>query len=367
MVRIGVTLLAMRTVAPSIVSAQGLRLTELQRIPSDAVELSAIGLVASDSAGNIWLSQPGNGSIVSFPAGSHNPIRVGRPGEGPGDLRQVQQMVPTSKGLWVLDLLLKRATVFDKTGRHTGVTSLQTLEGFTHTILAAATPDGDAWWLTSEPTDADAMALRILRRGANQAIRVGTSEPDTCAVRARTQNGGFSIRAPFCQSERLRFSSDGKYRASARPLGGARDSTRAQVVVMSTRGDTTTGIRVALPEILIPERIRDSAIANLTARYPGGVGPGIVREILSKGLVGRHYPPILDLDVSSNGEVALTTRRDEAGTKLVLIIGRGGQRRGSFAIAANKEIGWFDRDRVILLEADEDGLQDVVLYRVSAR
>lgn len=360
-------LLSLLVIRPELAVCQSLRLRELRRIPLDIVELSAIGLVTVDSADNVWISQPGTGDIVLFAADGTGVIRIGRRGEGPGDLRQVQQMVPTPKGLWVLDNLLKRATVFDEAGRHKEVTSLPQLDGFSFTILAAATPDGDTWWLARERPGPDGMGLRVLRRGEKQARLVGRNEPDGCMVNARTQNRGISIRAPFCQNQRIQFSSDGRYRATALPLPGSRDSTRARVVVMSTLGDTTTDIKVALPEVLIPERIRDSTIADLTASNPRGVGPGLVREILSKGLIGWHYPPLLDLDVSGDGAIALTTRRDEAGTKLVLIIGRGGQRLGSFAIAANKEIGWFERDRVILLEADEDGLQDVVLYRVSPR
>lgn len=358
------TIIAMSALAaPTATSAQAVRLTEIRRLTAEESNLSRVGLVATDSAGNIWVSQPQDGHILFFGSDLSAPLRIGRQGEGPGDFRLAQQIVPTARGVWVFDRILSRATTFDAKGKLTGTQAINSPDVPTGAMLQVGTPEGASWW-QSRNVD---RTISVLHPDSKRLAPVGTADRNTCAVTIRTERGANSLAAPLCQRPREEFSPDGRIRASAIPLPSRWDSTRTRIVVLSMRGDTITNLSVSLPALPVPERVRDSTIAALTALPTNALGEALVSEILSKDLVGRVYPQILDVDVSLDGEVALTTRRDEAGTKLVLIIGRAGQKRGSFAIAANKEIGWFDRDRIILLESDEDGLQDVVLYRMSAR
>lgn len=169
---------------------------------------------------------------------------------------------------------------------------------------------------------------------------------------------------PFCHETRWAVSPSLKYYAIAIPSVAKSSSTGFELLIVSDKGDTISRSRHALGPSPISNRTRDSAIAVLRARNRD---PKLVDAIVSKGLVPRTFPPISEISVSDGGDVWITTKSGAVGGRGLMVISRTGRALGYTHLPQTTSVRWAGQSEAVVVEETEDGLQDVVLYRVQAR
>lgn len=108
---VAVALCCNREIATAQVSPQHLRLAPVARISAIDHDLSVVGLIARGPDGTVWVSQPQDGTVMSFQHPAHLSRRADERGR-PAELRSASGMRADSSGLIVFDMILGRVTLF---------------------------------------------------------------------------------------------------------------------------------------------------------------------------------------------------------------------------------------------------------------
>jgi hypothetical protein len=94
--------------------------------------------------------------------------------------------------------------------------------------------------------------------------------------------------------------------------------------------------------------------------------PDLVKKLVSSDLVPRNWPPITQVSVSDEGTTWFVTPQGEAGTEVVCAVSRTGTLVGCATLPDRAlTIGWSGEDQIAIIQETEDGLHDLVLYRLS--
>lgn len=350
-------------VAPcSAVPAQSLR--EVRRISASANDLSGVGTAAVGPDGAIWFQQYEDGVILGFAPNSTTPQRVGRSGEGPGDLRSVAQIFVRPNDIWVVDQILARTTSFDASGRVKATVSIRRPEGLVAPQLRSATPAGVTWWRSRDQNGSMILSTAPGKGSPQRTVMRFPRAP--CDASRRTKTGSMSIGVPFCHDLSTAFSANGEFAAAALPLTLVDGSSGVQVVVMSATGDTVLDRRITLAASPIPRAARDSAIAVRFKRPAAGVERELIQEILNRDIVPRIYSPLVDLRLSDVGDVVVDVVSGTAAERHLAVLHRNTQQVLMVLIKRTQSLRWFGGDQVLMVDEDDDGLQDVVLYQIVA-
>lgn len=347
-------------VVPSL-PAQDQSLRELRRISATAYDLSLIAVAAAGADGAMWVSQPEDGVIVGLPANGVSLQLVGQRGEGPGDLRAVAQILVRPHGLWIVDMILRRTTAFDATGR---VLSTSTLpappQGLVAATVEAASPGGDVWW-RSLVEGGDRLQYTAVLGGSRTRGAVLRVSRTGCTVSGPNQGRTTSISVPFCHASRVSMSSDGHFGAVATPLTPVDGRSGIRVIVVSVNGDTVLSREVRLDPSPIPDAVRDSAINSRLGR--GRPGP-LTRQMIDGDLIPRVYSPIVDLRVSDDGDVLAEVVAGRGAERRLVVLRRENPVVSMLPMKRTQSLRWFGGKRFLVTDEDEEGFQDVVLYEI---
>ncbi len=343
--------------------AKGATLREMRRISAQEHSLSRVAVVAARADGTIWISQPEDGDIVGLRPGERQLFHLGRAGEGPGDFRVVDQLWPMGDSLWVHDGELQRGTLFDQNGRVISTVSIHAPDKLLNRRLMAAGPGGRAWWRSWAGEEAS-YRIHAARHDGSGAREVDREGPTGCSVVRRDGDAMRGVAIPFCHRQFAAFSPNAAFRALAKPLYRGGDSAGVHLVVIKWNGDTVVDRTVWMRASPVPTTAKDSAIRRLE-RYKGIAG-SLAQKILQDNLIPTRLSPVVDVDVSIRGEVVLTVRRGRSGEMWAHYFDGRGQRLFGFALGPRQEVRWVEGRRLVMVEEDADGLQDVVLYAIEA-
>lgn len=341
--------------------AQDLSLKELRRISATASDLSRVAEASVGADGTIWIFQPEDGVIAGFAPNSTKPQLVGRAGAGPGDIRNLAQVLVRPNDLWIVDWTLLRSTSFDVSGRATSTAPIPRPNGLTSPRLRAATPAGASWWQSHEQ-DGSTTYWTLLGNGASRQA-VLRWLPTSCSLSRRTQRGAAAIFVPYCHMPRIAFSANGEFAAEAIPLTLVDRSDGLQVTVVSVKGDTVFSRRLSLAASPIPSATRDSAI-NYRLGRARGLHRELYQEMVNQDLVPRVYSPVVDLRVSDAGDVVLDVVEGRAAERRLVVLRRDSRAVSMLPMTSAQSLLWFGGNRLLLTDEAEDGLQDVVLYEI---
>ncbi len=349
-------------VAPSsAVTAQSLR--EVRRISASANDLSGVGTAAVGPDGAIWFEQYEDGVILGFAPNSTTPRRVGRAGEGPGDMRTVTQLFVRQQDLWMADWRLQRATSFDPSGRVNSTAQLPRPAGLTSPRLEAASPTGATWWRSIAPGGQTFFAA-VPRDDAPPLALLGFSLTE-CVVGRPTKTGSMAIMVPFCHHGSFAFSPNGEFAAEALPLPLVEGRSGVQVVVVSVKGDTVLNRQLSVAPSPIPNTVRDSAIGS-RLRGASSLTKEVMKEMSDRDLIPRVYSPVVDLRISDVGDVVVDVVSGRTAERHLAMLRRNTKEILMVPIQRTQSLRWFGGDRVLMVDEDDDGLQDVVLYQIVA-
>lgn len=364
MIRYSTVCLALACLAPFTASAaQQARLREIHRVSAMDHDLSIVARIAASPNGAIWISQPQDGNIVGLRPGSRELIRIGSKGEGPGSFLIVQQILARDDSIWIFDSDLRRGTWFRASGRVLSTARIKTPTDVTNPRLVGAGPVDVAWYRGYAPDEG--YGIHVSNHEGSGTREVSRHPSTGCSRSVRTSTGGISLGIPHCHRAWDAISPDGQVRAVAAPDRRLGDSAGVHVVVTSSRGEVVLDRTVWMRPSIIPATVRDSALKRLRSYNPGSNLGNLAKEILDGNLVPREYSPLVSIVVSTRGEPAITVRRGPRAERRLHLIASDSSPIIDLPLARNQEVRWVEGRRLLIVESDEDGLQDVVLYEVE--
>lgn len=365
MIRPGSVSLLLACLTPfTTVAGQQPRLREVHRVSAADHDLSIVATVAASPNGTIWVSQPQDGNIIGLRPGSRELTRVGNKGEGPGSFQTVYQMLALDDSLWIFDRDLRRSTWLRTNGRVLATATIRKPASNPAFAPRGAGPADVVWWREYAP-DGSHYDIRVARFDGTGEREVSSHSNPDCSRSTRTKTGSLGLGVPHCHHHYDDISPDGKHRALATVDRRFGDSAGVHVTVMSSHGEVTLERSVWMRPSVIPRMVRDSALDRLRAARPGTAYGSLAKQILDEDLVPREYSPLVAIVVSTRGEVAVTVRRGPRAERRLLLIADGSSPIIDLPLARNQEVRWVEGRRLLIVESDEDGLQDVVLYEIE--
>lgn len=364
--------LAVLAHCPSLVHGQvagaaPLHLVELVRISGEDHDLSAIGRIAVSPSGRIWISQPQDGNIRSFsPAG--RPLNVvGRRGEGPGEFAPPTSLHDDGRALLVLDSRQRRVVRFNPEGRHLSTDRLPTAAALPPSATPfVASPGGIVYRATrrlDSESEPDSTIYLITDTAGRSVAQMAAQPREDCSLDDPARTAGIFI--PFCAQSHAAVSPSAKYVTIAWPDHGS-PAQRGMILTMRDQaGRRIFQTTISLGAARIPASVRDSVIAGVVERQRA-MFPDLVKKLVSSDLVPKTWPPITQVLVSDEGTTWFVTRQGEAGTKVVCAVARTGTMVGCATLPDRAlTIGWSGEDKIAIIQETEDGLHDLVVYRLS--
>jgi hypothetical protein len=336
------------------------------RIDGYAADLVPIRRITVGTDGRIAFSQVQDHSIRFFSAGGADLAAFGRRGRGPAEFQDINQLNWLADTLWAWDARLSRVTLIAPDRalirtiivpgelRSPGASTEATFEGLAPIGMYA---DGSFLAYTSTP-DFDAL-VRVTHDGTLMRVlaRLSTIADVNRIV---TASGHMADGNPFPSLPLHAVSPDGRLIAIVRTSMATAEQRTFAVTVMNLDSDTLFARTYPFEGVPIPQHIADSVVAMAAARMPPELAAAFKRE----AYIPPVYPPITRVLVSSHG-IVWVELRDTGDGPAYLVLNDAGDPIGTVRFQPNVVAAALDRDAVWCLEADENGVQSIVRYRIE--
>jgi hypothetical protein len=351
-----------------------LRIARDLRIDAAEHDLSPVGWVAVAPNGTMAVSQPQDGLLRFFDARGTSLGTFGRKGRGPGEFTDPSRSAWIGDTLWVADFSTRRFTLVapDRTLLRT-VPYLQS--------VTVAAPGGETPHITSVFSRSLLSGGRQLatvnladdspwpggRRSTQPFVRIDSAgvlqnvvawHPGRapCMVSARVGGAFMSSLIPFCAAPLDDVSSDGARYALAEVVG---DGGSYRVSVMRVTGDTISSRTYSYAPVRISKAVADSVIARRIGRQTGPAA-----DMWRSAKLPANYPPLARV-VLGRDETVWLERFSISGDREWLMLDGQGSVAGRVTMPRGIALAVASRDQVWAIETDDDGLQQIVRYRVS--
>lgn len=342
-------------------------------VPPERANLTEIGTTLLLRNGDLIMTQYREGVVRRFDR-SGAPTVIGRKGEGPSEFQMPTIAGTVGDSLWIGDVRLRRTTFFrpDRTllrtvpypdaakasGNGVRWQMVMPLAYLRNGVLLA-----DGWhdpvaarpaWAT--PTEWSGSAiLRLAASGVMQRV-VAWLPTSNCSETVPVKGGEVIVRIPFCTGTPRHIDPEsGRIALALASAGGTR------LVVLSALGDTLFTKLLRIPPVAIPKSQRDSA-SRAEAERNGAGGAAFekamariptVRSAVARILNGRDGT--LWVEVASPGVDRVWQLLDARGNVL-----------GAVTLPGAVQLAVAERGMLWGVESDEDGLMQVVGFRVGA-
>ena len=305
--------------------------TEELRIGSlddSATALSAVGSLAVDADGRIYVPQSASGSIRVFGADGRPLGTYGGSGDGPGEFRQITRIGIFADTLFVSDLAAGRITLFSLDGRVLETLSL-TPRGLDEDWVPVV-----PWWLDGEgtavalpgylPTLRDpsvayrVMLVRIDRAGEIVDTVALTDRPPQLSIRLQGPFGAQLTNQPFVTPFLPVISAHG---SPVAVLGDPRTTSGRggvlEVTVLRSLQDTVWSRTFSYEGLPLTESVVDRVVTEKVRRLSREAFPdrddaeGQIRAEMS---LPDHVPPLSGGLFADDGSLWL--RREDTGAEV---------------------------------------------------
>lgn len=322
--------------------------------------------------GRFVVANSGDMALIYFDARGKELLRVGREGAGPGEFRQLTLVATAVDSVLLWDAELDRATLFDGAGKLVR----------TFRIEARDTSGVSRFGFAPAGRFGDGSLLVAGRLGATTGEQSGLRR-DTIPLRRASAEGAVGeLIASIPGTEQLIISTKRYLSMADRPFG-RRSVTAAdgdRVIVGSGDRDEvevydTGGTLLAVWRIDRARRaISAIDVAMLGQRQaaqlrqlPPDFADAMRRTLLQVGVPGT-LPPYDQLVVDATGATWLRddvgpVRRDTVAHRWT-VLDRDGRWLGSVGTPRRLVVHQITRDRVIGVWSDEDGVEQVRMYRL---
>lgn len=362
-------------------STAALQLTEELRIDAETADLVPLNTMLVRADGAFLLDQESEGRIkVLLPDGST--ASIGRSGAGPGEFRSVARIGWLLDSIWAFDVQLNRISIFSPELEFSRtIEAITTL--FTQTpgdsvdvgaygaLIDYVYPNGEVRVsVTRNPqrpagswlADLDSGYTAILRTTTEGEVRarIAIRPPEPCTLWVPIGEGRARFLRPFCRHV---WGTDwGEYGgyAVAHILPDTDGEHRYHLTVADADGRVAFARSIAYEPHAVGEAEIDSVRQRFLTRNPG-LPPQVLEEVLAEA--EAEHPPLRGLLLGSDGSAWLEEHSLEPGHHW-LILDAAGVSVGRVSVPANFRLMTAEMGTMWGLEADEDGLESIVRYRV---
>lgn len=341
-------------------------------VNAEQADLTDIGTTLLLRNGDLIMTQYKDGVVRRFDR-SGTPTVIGRKGGGPGEFQMPTVAGAVGDTLWVGDVRLRRTSFFGP-----DLTLLRTVP---YPDAARASGNGVRWqlllplaympdgalladgvhaaaaprptWVTAEQWNGSAI-LRLAPGGAMQRV-VAWLPANECTEDVPMERGEIIVRIPFCGGTPRHIDPETGRIALALSEAGL-----TRIVVLSAMGDTLLAKEMRFPPVAIPKALRDSA-RQAEARQTGAAGPAF-DKVMAR--IPAVYPSVVRILNGRDGTTWIETATPGPDRIWQLLDARGNV-TGAVRLPRTVNIAVAERETLWGVETDEDGLMQVVLFRVG--
>jgi hypothetical protein len=349
------------------------------RIDGNANDLVPVQWFDVSSKGSIVVAQPQDKAIRIFSATGASLGKFGRAGQGPGEFENVNRAGWIGDTIWVMDAMQRRLTFVSP--RLTFMRSVSMIQArplpadaarvpvMSFINVNAVYPDGSVLastqpsveGLLATPGAVTSAYSHIAPDGVIRRI-VARLPEDGGSVNIKTADGGvYGASTPFYASTLRDDASDGSRIAFVSTAMSGRDANTFGVTVIGAKGDTIFSRRYPFTPVPLPRAAYDSVLDLRLARAMIPEQRAALRSFSRP----PAYPPLSLVLVGRDGTIWIRLRTVSQGRPW-LVLDPKGEPIGSLMLSAEQAgIAVADRQNVWTLEADADGVQSIVRYRIQ--
>jgi hypothetical protein len=296
--------------------------------------------------------------------------RIGGPGAGPGEFGRVSQVGTFGDTLWVTDLSLRRASLFDAGGRYSGGFSWfasDDRESLGGSLWLGLFADGTSW---AEPVASAAtiggpeLPKTILSVGRDARVRdtiVVAPTKHTLFVVADGPTMNFGAQ-PFADAPII-VGSSGASRlfVVGREVSGTSQRAEIRVVALRPSGDTLWMRSFPYSPRRVSRDVSDSVLGRIheDLRRSGAT----LEDVKGVLFLPRFRPPVTAAFATADGSLWLRREEDQSMVEY-WIISPDGRHEGTVRVRRESKLVASEMGKVWASEVNEDEVPTVVRYRM---
>lgn len=350
-------------------------LTPVWSISSEQADLSPIGSAVAVGS-ELYLAQPDDHQVVRFDTGSHDKLRIGRDGEGPGEFRQVLGIGMFGKRVWAVDMQRVRVSIFnpdgklyqtfplpgaittrsvEAIGRGFFLYGMPSMSGLVGIYFVQQPPGLSRWEFARDSTN---IAFVSIDRTGKLVRHLGWTHSNTkCMAPVPGTGGRRALPILFCHPALFMASPGGDLIAIVNPASAEGNRQEYSIVEVNSSGDTVllTSVRVSPPPV--STEARDSAMNALQTKLSHPLDFDKVRVL-------DHRAGVVGMTMQDNGELWLQVSTAHTGQCWWRVVEKG-DLDGELCLPVGRKLLAVAGNLAWLEELDSDGLSGLGAYRVS--
>lgn len=346
------------------------------------VGFSSIGGITVDNDGSAFVFDRGDVTIRVYDSEGALRTKFGGPGEGPGEFRTPAAIGFRADTLWVVDIRLRRISLFSRTGGYIRSMNLPSVPfNFTselqgQLIAAGLRPDGlfDSSWMVPVARDmpTDSFWVPHVRLDSAGTI-VDTVQLQRFGFGSRgatiTLNGrDFNVPVEPAH-EPLWVDAQDEFYVVERPVAASGDVGQFSVTRIAGKTDTVFTRQYSYRPQPFDQAATEAAIARAVATYqrmPGVDSDALDAAFRRDFVAPAFHPPVDQARVGADGVLWLRREDDGGVTRRWLLVGADGDARGIIDLPREATVHWSDGSVFWAVEQDELEIPWLVKYRQRA-
>ena len=355
-------------------AAVQLRVVPEFRIDAADHDLGPIGWLLVGRDGTIAISQPQDNNVRFFSPTGAALGTFGRKGQGPGEFGMMTLAGWVGDTIWVgdgttyritmiaPDRSLVRSSLWPQGARPSDpsrpvpqfiATPIHAFYGDgSVAVIAIPSSDGIPAWMR-QPSGTYTPFMRINKEGVLQRVLMWGHESDPyCRVE--------SFQRPFCFHPFWAVSRRGAVFSTARIEGAGRDVDMIRVLAVDEDSDTLFSRSLPVRRERIPTRVRDS-----TQRAFEAMIGRVTRRPVPSVDIPEFYAPLVRAIVSNDERSLWLERGVTTGDRQWIVLDMSGRQVASVRVPRRIDLKVVSMERVWGTERDADGLEHIVVLRVS--
>jgi len=333
--------------------------------------LSEISSISVDAKGNVAVADDQTRSIILFGPDGRLSKLLGRRGAGPGEFREVSNVLFVGDQIWATDTELSRGHFYRLDGslaRTVTFTNRIGAYGFGHTF-----PLGQQFVvmpsvMVTEAISEDGYRMPLLLVSGDGQLRGNAAAPvvrrDVMGV-VRTPSGGqIFFQLPLPRADYAVVSPGGTHLVTARGSVSRNGARSLLVTRIAPDGDTVFNVTVPLESAKASREYIDEQFDEMLGRYRSRFPTaGAAREAVQQAWrVNPELWPVHGLVAGVDGRVWIRT---DPLTNRWLVLDSRGSVQGCADLADNLQLHAAARDHIWGVRLDELGVPSIVRLRIQ--
>ena len=346
------------------------------------VGFSSIGGVTVDGDESAFVFDRRDVTIRVYDSDGALRTKFGGPGEGPGEFRTPAALGFRADTLWVVDIRLRRISLFSRTGGFVRSMNLPSVPfNFTselqgQLIAAGLRPDGlfDSSWMVpvarDMPTDSFWLPHVRLDSAGTIVDTVQLQRFGFGSRRATITLNGRDFNVPVEPAhEPLWVDAQDEFYVVERPVAASGALGQFSVTRIAGMTDTVFTRQYSYRPLPFDQAATEAEIASAVATYqrmPGVDTSALDATFRREFVAPAFHPPVDQARVGADGVLWLRREDDGRATRRWMLVGPDGDARGIIDLPRETTVHWSDGPVFWTAEQDELDIPWLVKYRQLA-